>query len=219
MFTGIVEATGRVISRSEWGDDASEALVISAPFAQELALGDSVSVNGVCLTVTHIGPQQFSAVMSPTTLRLTTMGTLTRDQVVNLERSVTPESRLGGHWVLGHVDATGTLVQILTEGDTRHLTIEFDPQFSPLVLPLGSITLDGISLTIVDSGPYWLTVTIIPHTLASTALQHARIGQSINLEFDVLGKYVRHLLTPYMSSFPTQTNDRNEGGAAYEVPR
>lgn len=198
MFTGLVQAVGRLRDLIDLDDGASRKIVVEAPFAPELTVGESVSCNGVCLTVTDRGKDNFQAVLSPTTLRLTTFAHLRPGVLMNLERSVTPSTRLGGHWVLGHVDGIGTINRIDEEGEARHLTVAFAPQFAPLVLPLGSITIDGISLTVVDCGTDWLTVTLIPHTRFHTTMVDARVHQSVNLEFDVLGKYVRQLLTPYV---------------------
>ncbi|MDA8195274.1 MAG: riboflavin synthase [Thermaerobacter sp.] len=213
MFTGIIESTGVMQSRTPLGDGVSETLLIAAPFCEQLVSGESVSVNGVCLTVTGIGSRQFEAVVSPTTLRLTTLGGIETGRSVNLERSVTPATRLGGHWVLGHVDGTGRIAQIEPEGEVRHVTISFDRGFAPYVLPLGSITVDGISLTVVATEPGWLTVTIIPHTLAHTTLGEAIAGQAVNLEFDVLGKYVQHLLAPYATP-----NHLHQEGVSHHGP-
>lgn len=187
-----------IISRVD-ADGVGRWMEIEAPFTQELTLGESVSINGTCLTVVKRTETSFSVQVSPTTLALTTLGSLEPGQVLNLERSVTPTTRLGGHWVLGHVDTPGEIAALDSEGDSHHVTIVYPVEFQHWVLPQGSITLDGISLTIISREANRLRVTIIPHTWRhTTAYQWAR-GTRINMEFDVLGKYVEHLLAPYAS--------------------
>ncbi len=200
MFTGIVEAIGRVRANERQVGGASRRLVVDAPFATSLTLGESVSVNGTCLTVVQITDQAFHADVSPTTLEITTMGDLKPNRTVNLERSVTPATRLGGHWVLGHVDTQGTVASIEVEGDAHHIDIRYPKEYSRWVLPQGSLTLDGVSLTIVERSDHNVKVTIIPHTWEHTIIHDWAIHTRINIEFDVLGKYVEHLLAPYPTS-------------------
>lgn len=195
MFTGLIEATGTLIKEAADTDGVSKRLTVQAPFCRELTLGESVSVNGVCLTVVEITDPTFAVQVSPTTLSLTTLGTISAGTLLNLERSVTPATRLGGHWVLGHVDATGEIFSIKSEGDAHHVFIQYPSQYDELVLPLGSVTVDGVSLTVVESKKREFSVTLIPHTQSMTTLGLLETGQSVNLEFDVLGKYVKHLLT------------------------
>ncbi|MCY0879525.1 MAG: riboflavin synthase [Firmicutes bacterium] len=197
MFTGIVEAVGEVIALVPDADQVSRRLAVASPLARDLELGESVSVNGVCLTVIAQTDAEFFMQISPTTLRLTTLGGLRPGQRVNLERSVTPATRLGGHWVLGHVDTVGRIQAVTPEGEARHVEVAFPPEYGRWVLPQGSIAIDGVSLTIVKVGEGSLTVTLIPHTLAHTILSHWQSGTAVNLEFDVLGKFVEHLLAPY----------------------
>lgn len=197
MFTGIVEAIGRVRANETQAGGTSRRLVIDAPFAASLTLGESVSVNGTCLTVVQITDRAFHADVSPTTLQLTTLGDLHPTRHVNLERSVTPATRLGGHWVLGHVDTQGRVASIQVEGDVHHIDIHYPEEYSRWVLPQGSLTLDGISLTIVERSDQHIKVTIIPHTWDHTIIHDWTVNTPINMEFDVLGKYVEHLLAPY----------------------
>ncbi|MCY0881649.1 MAG: riboflavin synthase [Firmicutes bacterium] len=194
MFTGLVEALGRVESAATAADGISRELIITAPFSADLACGESVSVNGVCLTVTSASARAFHVDCTATTLSLTTLGQLQSGDPLNLERSCTPSTRLGGHWVLGHVDTTGTVERITANGSARDVWIAFDPRFDPLVAPMGSVTVDGVSLTIVDKTPGIFHVTVIPHTQKQTNLQFLRQKTAVNLEFDVLGKYILQLL-------------------------
>jgi riboflavin synthase len=195
MFTGLVETIG-TISETRWEpDEVSERLTIHATDFHDLALGESIAVNGVCLTVVDISPHTFSVQVSPTTLALTSLGSLNIGDRVNLERSVTPTTRLGGHWVLGHVDTTGKIAQISAEGEAHHVNISYNPEFSDLILPLGSVTLDGVSLTVVSAHDGEFRVTLIPHTQHTTTLGGWKSGHPVNIEFDILGKYIKHLLS------------------------
>jgi riboflavin synthase len=194
MFTGIVETIGRIMRHDPAPDGVSVKMTVSAPFSGDLAIGESVALNGICLTVIEHRAQTFDVEATVTTQSLTTLGTWSVGSPVNLERSVTPTTRLGGHWVLGHIDTTGTIVGIAESGDANQVTINYPSEFVDLVLPLGSITIDGASLTVVSCHESCFTVTLIPHTQAVTTLGEWRTGNAVNLEFDVLGKYVKHLL-------------------------
>lgn len=206
MFTGLVEAMGDVLSNDLQTDGVTRRLGIRAPFAEHLTLGESVAINGICLTVVEQDAESFYADVSPTTRKLSTVDLWQPRDMVNLERSVTPETRLGGHWVLGHVDTTGSIQKIVRAGQSRHLTIAYPERFRSGILALGSITVNGVSLTLVDCTDDVFRVTIIPHTWRMTGFQYATIGQKVNLEFDVLGKYVAHLMAPYL-------NYASEGGS------
>lgn len=199
MFTGLIEEVGIVLFSDYEPDDTNKRLEIKSSLAKEMAIGDSVAVNGVCLTVVEQNESRFAAQVSPTTLTLSNLGSLEQDQPVNLERSCTPATRLGGHWVQGHVDSTGTVRDITPDGEATHITVEFPASFRPLALPLGSITVNGVSLTIVDVIGDQIKITLIPHTWQHTTFQYVREGQRVNLEFDVVGKYVQQLLNPYLT--------------------
>lgn len=202
MFTGIIESLGRLDRSQIDNDGVGRRLQISAPWAHELALGESVAINGICLTVVKSETTQFAVQASPTTLAITTLGHLNPGQQVNLERSVTPATRLSGHWVLGHVDAKGEVARIEAEGESHNITVTYPPQFERWLVPQGSITLDGISLTVVDvsTESHQLSVTIIPHTFLETTIHGWQTGTIINLEFDALGKYVDRLIKPYQGA-------------------
>ena len=160
----------------------------------ELRLGDSVAVNGVCLTVTHQEADLFAADVSPVTLEVTSLGKLKPGRVVNLERPVRADARMGGHFVLGHVDAVGRIVTWRRDGEAHWLEVEIPPVLAPLVIPRGSVAVDGISLTIAALGQDRIALQIIPFTFAHTSLAQAEVGDPVNLEADVLGKYVIRLL-------------------------
>jgi riboflavin synthase len=190
MFTGIVEELGTVTAAG------SRLTVRCETVLSDIALGASIAVNGVCLTALDITPDSFSADLAPETLARTNLGSLAAGSPVNLERPVTPATRLSGHIVQGHVDATGELVAIdaLTDGNWW-IQVRVPPALEKYLVEKGSITLDGISLTIarIDAGPI-VNVTIIPHTYAHTTLGHAKPGARINVEVDVLAKHVEKLL-------------------------
>lgn len=188
MFTGLVEATGRV-DVLDVSQDGGRLRVRTA-LAADLQPGDSIAVNGVCLTATDLDGDGFSADVSPVTLAVTTLGTLRPGRLVNLERPVRADARMGGHFVLGHVDATGRIAELRGDGEAYRLTVEIPPALAPLVIPRGSIAVDGISLTIADIDGDRIGVQIIPFTFAHTALSQSAAGDSVNLEADVLGKYV-----------------------------
>lgn len=196
MFTGLVQAVGMLHSLD------SDHVEISCPDAsailQGLELGDSVAVDGVCLTVVKILPSGFIADVSPETLRRTTLGRQAGGiQRVNLEASLRVGSKLGGHFVTGHVDGSGTLKSAMQAGGSWELTFTTDSAtVARYILPKGSIAVNGISLTIADCNPEgtWFTVAVIPHTYAETNLCHLKPGSWVNLEGDILGKYVEKFL-------------------------
>jgi riboflavin synthase len=188
MFTGLIEATGQVESLQ--ASPAGGRLRVRTALGAELRLGDSIAVNGVCLTVVELDAVGFSADVSPATLAVTAIGGLSPVRLVNLERPVRADARMGGHFVLGHVDATGHIVELRQDGEAWRLAVAIPDAMAPFVISKGSIAIDGISLTVSAIDDACVTMQIIPFTLAHTALSQAAEGQSVNIEFDVLGKYV-----------------------------
>ena len=191
MFTGLVETTGRIESLD--AGVSGGRIRVRTPLSAELRPGDSVAVNGVCLTVTKQDAAMFSADVSPATLAVTTIGQLRAGRVVNLERPVRADARMGGHFVLGHVDATGRIATLREDGDAYWLEISIPASIVPLVIPKGSIAIDGISLTIAALDDSSIGMQIIPFTFSHTSLAQATVGDPVNLEADVLGKYVVRL--------------------------
>jgi riboflavin synthase len=191
MFTGLIENVGRVakVEPAEGGC----RLEIGTPLASGMAAGDSLSVNGVCLTVKPAVGSVHAAV-GPETLRVTTLGSLKPGHAVNLERSMRADGRFGGHFVQGHVDGTGQLVAVRTEGESRWLTIAFPADLAPLLVLKGSVAVDGISLTVADLRPSQFDVMIVPFTWQATNLSTLRAGDRVNLECDLIGKYVARML-------------------------
>ena len=188
MFTGIIEEAGRVAQVVIL--DGGVRLRLECSFGFELRVDESVSVNGVCLTVVDRGDRWFEAVAIEETLLKSSLGSLKSGSIVNLERAMRPTGRLDGHIVQGHVDTVGTVADIVTRGSSSEYAISFDPDFGDLLIPKGSITLDGISLTIASIEGESITVAIIPHTTAKTNVSSWKVGSTINIEFDMIGKYV-----------------------------
>jgi riboflavin synthase len=189
MFTGLVEALGTVTALAPAG--AGRELTVHAPqIAGELALGESVAVNGACLTVVAHDATTFRFQVGPETLDRTNLGELTAGDRVNLERSLRVSDRLGGHIVQGHIDGVGQVAERLTEGEWVKVWFRCPPELAAQMVSKGSVAVDGVSLTLVDVGPDRFSVALIPHTLAHTTLGFKGEGAAVNLETDLLGKYV-----------------------------
>ncbi len=192
MFTGLIEAVGRV--RASTDGDAGGRLVVESPLGADLSVGDSVAVNGVCLTVVDRDAASFAVDVSPQTVRVTTAGDWRVGRRLNLERPLRADGRLGGHFVLGHVDAVSQLLVSRPDGDSRWLEFALPPALAAWVISKGSIAVDGISLTIAELEADRFAVQVIPHTWAATACADLVPGDAVNLEADVLGKHVARLL-------------------------
>jgi riboflavin synthase len=188
MFTGLIEHTGRVESLDPI--EGGYRLAIETPVAGLLRDGDSIAVSGVCLTVVGRDGERFVTEIGPETARVTTLGDLRRGTLVNLERPMRPDGRMGGHFVLGHVDCKGVLTGIREDGEFWWITVAFDPGLAPYFIPKGSVAVDGISLTVAALREAEFDVQIIPFTWEHTNLQATRPGDGVNLEVDVIGKYV-----------------------------
>ena len=188
MFTGIIEEVGEVVSVKEQGE--ARHLTIAALMAPALRIDESVAVSGACQTVVAADEKSFSVVAVEETLRKTNLGSLRPGARVNLERALQPTGRLDGHFVQGHVDATGTVLGQEDDGASWLYHIGFEARFAPYLIPVGSITIDGISLTVARLEDEALTVAIIPHTYAHTTVPAWTSGKKVNLEFDMIGKYV-----------------------------
>src|SRR3954454_12409079 len=192
MFTGLVETTARV--RRVDPDAEGVRLEVETPLAAELSQGDSIAVNGVCLTAVEPQPDSFKADVMAETLRRSSLGPLTEGDSVNLELPLRAGDRLGGHMVQGHVDGTGTVANTREEGFARLVTIEAGPEIMKYVVEKGSIAVDGVSLTVAAVDGSSFTVSLIPETLERTTLGQAAPGRVVNLEVDVLAKYVEKLV-------------------------
>ena len=188
MFTGLVEAVGEVVDREARSGGAR--LTIQSSLSAALGLGDSVAVNGVCLTATSIESDVFGADVGPETLRVTTLGRLVKGTHVNLERPLRADGRFGGHFVQGHVDGIGHIVDFRAEADFHWLTVSFPPDLAPYIVPKGSIAIDGISLTVARLGADHVDIMIVPFTIEHTNLKACRKHDAVNIECDMVGKYV-----------------------------
>ena len=188
MFTGLVEAVGEVIEVKPTSGGAR--IRIRTSLAPELTPGDSLAVNGVCLTVIAAAEGNVHADVGPETLRVTALGGLERGSFVNLERPLRADSRFGGHFVQGHVDATGYIEELRADAEFYWLTISFPEHLRPYIIPKGSIAIDGISLTVAGLGEDRFDIMIIPFTKAHTNLRHAQVRDRVNIECDMVGKYV-----------------------------
>ncbi|APQ76418.1 riboflavin synthase [Clostridium botulinum] len=189
LFTGIVEEVGRILKIEE-GKDFLHITIEGSKVLNPLNLGESVAVNGVCLTVTSFNSNSFTADVMTETLNKSSLGTLSKGSLVNLERAVTLNKPLGGHIVSGHIDGTGEIINMKKEGIATLLEIKSKENLLKYMIPKGSVALDGVSLTLVDIKEKSFTVSLIPHTKEETILVNKNIGDIINIECDVLGKYI-----------------------------
>ena len=193
MFTGLVEEVGTiekiVTKRGGLSITIAANLILS-----DLKIGDSVNLNGVCQTVVEINNNKFTVDTIGETLTKTTLGQLRARDRVNLERSLTPATRMGGHFVLGHTDTTGNIISVNATEEEITLTIGYPEKFSVYLANVGSIAIDGISLTVAEHTHCTFKVALIPHTWRETNLQYKKAGDQVNLEFDILGKYVFNIL-------------------------
>jgi len=188
MFTGLVEAIGEITEVKP--TPGGFRLELSTSLAPELANGDSIAVNGVCLTVVAVDPQGVRLDVSPETARVTTLGTMRRGSTVNLERPLRADARLGGHFVQGHVDGMGTVDDVRQDGYSYWLTIVFAAALGPYIVRKGSIAVNGVSLTVAGVDDRRFDVQIIPYTWTHTNFHALKAGDTVNLECDILGKYV-----------------------------
>ncbi len=192
MFTGLVESTGRIVSIQTLGNQARYEVAI--PFTSELSLGDSVAHNGCCLTVAELTEQTAYFDILCQTLTVTSLGDLALDSVVNLERALKASDRLGGHFVQGHVDATGEIIELSKHGQDHKLVVQLPDDVASYCIQKGSIAIDGISLTIADLAKNCATFWITPHTFQHTNLHSKKLHERVNLEVDLLAKYTERLL-------------------------
>ena len=194
MFTGIIEGVGTLISADMRGGDARLDIEVgSLPF-NDVQLGESIAVNGVCLTVVAFTATRFEADASNETLSLTTLGRLAPGSVVNLERAMRPTDRLGGHLVSGHVDGVGTVLDIQHDARAQRWRFAVPPALSRYIAKKGSICVDGVSLTVNEVDDEGFEVALIPHTVAHTAFAQTSVGSAVNLEIDLVARYVERLL-------------------------
>lgn len=195
MFTGLVEEIGEVAAVAG-KDDGYRIDIAARTVLGGVAVGDSIAVNGVCLTVTAFDERRFAVGLAPETLSRTNLGALKVGDPVNLERALLPTTRLGGHYVQGHVDATGTIRSFRPDRDALWLTVETPRALMRYIVPKGFIAIDGASLTVVHVGPDWFDVTLIAYSQEKLILPRKKPGDRVNLEVDILAKYAERLLKP-----------------------
>jgi len=189
VFTGIVEEVGVVAKISDNGMTVRASKVL-----EDVKLGDSIAVNGTCLTAVSFTKSEFSVDLSPETMRRTSLGQLSEGSSVNLERALLASDRMGGHIVQGHVDGTGRIMSSKTEGDSIIFRVRIPKRLNPYIVEKGFVAVDGISLTVVKRGASSFTLAVIPYTLKNTNLASLSVGDRVNLEADILAKYVESLL-------------------------
>ena len=198
MFTGIVEGTGTVAALAVADDGSGARLEVEAAWlAADLRPGESVAVNGCCLTVAEATAARFAADLVAETLRRTALAGLAAGARINLERPLALGGRLGGHLVQGHVDGVARVLDRVPVGDGEEVRIELPPDLERYVVEKGSVAVDGVSLTVAGVGPGWFTVALVPHTLEVTTLGRRRPGDPVQLEVDVVAKYVERLVQPW----------------------
>jgi riboflavin synthase len=195
VFTGLIQDVGTVDSFTQGADGAR--LRIATALAPQIGLGDSVAVNGVCLTATGIGEDAFETEAMNQTLTVTALGAIGAESAVNLELAMQASDRLGGHIVQGHVDGVGTVAAIEADGFARRVRVQLAPELLRYAVDKGSITLSGVSLTIAKLGDSWLEVSLIPETLERTNLGRTQPGDKVNVECDIVAKYVERLVAPF----------------------
>lgn len=203
MFTGLIEEQGRVLTPPRNG----KLSLAASKVTEGLALGDSIAVNGVCLTVSAFSGQRFTADVMPETLHRSNLGELRIGSLVNLERALPATGRFGGHFVSGHTDGVGSLLSVRPEGNALIFSIRAAPELLRGIVEKGSVAIDGISLTVVEVTETLFSVSVIPHTAAVTTLAGKRPGDRLNLETDMIGKYVLRALS---LAQPSNNNSVNE---------
>jgi riboflavin synthase len=193
MFTGLIEEVGKINKIQSFGGGI-RITVSAKSVLMNMQVGDSVNINGTCQTVVSFDKNSFEVEAVEETLKKTSLGKLKINEPVNLESSLTLNKKLGGHFVLGHVDTTGTIIKIKKLDLSNLITVKYPKEFSQFIINVGPVSVDGVSLTIANSDETSFTVSIIPHTWQSTNFTSKKIGDPVNLEFDILGKYVARLL-------------------------
>lgn len=193
MFTGIIQELG-VVQLLNRRDNNYQLTVAAPPLIKELGVGDSIAVNGVCLTVVSFSDTTFTSDISPETARCSNLGFLKKGNRVNLETALTLSQKLGGHLITGHIDGIGALSSIFKQQDSYVITVKHDVQLNKYIAVKGSVAVDGVSLTIAQAEEDFFRVAIIPHTFAATIFQYKKVGDSVNVECDIISKYLERLL-------------------------
>jgi riboflavin synthase len=211
VFTGLIKDIGTIVGVQTQGDGRRLKIRATAAEFSDIKVDESISNSGVCLTVTKQNGMEFDIDAVAETLKKTTVGTWTVGSKVNLERAVRPVDRLGGHYVQGHIDCVGEILSVAQKSNSWMIRVRFDKEFMPFIVPVGSIAIDGISLTVAATEAAEFTVAIIPYTYEHTTLNGRKAGDKVNLEFDILGKYIAKqlsFLTPALFPEPPLTEAR-----------
>jgi riboflavin synthase len=193
MFTGLIEETGTLIQKLKTGE-GYQLTFSCMKVVEDIEIGSSISVNGTCLTVIRKDANTFSVDAIEETLKKTNLGFLKNDDKVNLERPLKTDSRVGGHFVLGHIDTTGQIIDIKELSNSHFIRISFPKQFKVYLIYVGSVAVDGVSMTVAELGEDYFSIGVIPHTWVETIFSQKKTGDTVNLEFDVLGKYVERIM-------------------------
>jgi len=194
VFTGLVEELAEIKQIEYLSDNAIQLTIAAKKIMTDIQIGDSIAVNGICLTVTNFTNNTFAVDIMPETLKVTSLRDLTLGSHVNVERSLRADSRMGGHFVTGHVDCTGTITRVESVENAVYFDVKFPKEFSHYVIDKGSIAIDGISLTVFAITEDTVTLSIIPHTLAVTVLGEKSVGDIVNIEFDMFAKMIEKQL-------------------------
>jgi len=194
VFTGIVEEMGTIKKINKISEQSIKLTIEAADILVDMKLGDSIAVNGICLTVTNFNQDAFQVDVMPETIKSTSLNTLTMGSKVNLERSMSANGRFGGHFVSGHVDGIGKIITKQKQGNAIYYTIEINDEFSKFLLKKGSIAVDGVSLTVFEHSANTFTISLIPHTTSQTVLGLKGQGDIVNIECDMLAKYVNQIV-------------------------
>lgn len=207
MFTGLIEELGSVLSLER--REPHRLCILAQETSKGMRLGSSIAINGACLTVTHLSDSSFTVDLSPETLSVTHLGQLRVGEKVNLERPLRLGDRLGGHWVSGHVDGVGVIRERRSSGDFFLFSFSYPPTIADFLAPKGSIAIDGISLTVVEVREDFFTVQVIPFTYHQTTLGEKRVGDPVNIEADLVAKYLKRLISPYQRAKEGSRIDMN----------
>jgi riboflavin synthase len=206
MFTGIIQTIGEVDLVTTKNGDAELQIAAPGLGLEQVAIGDSIAVNGCCLTVTRLLDTAFIADVSHETLSVTTLGNWTVGTLVNLEKALTAGQPLGGHYVTGHVDGVGTVTELATDARSTRMQIEVPELLARYIARKGSVTVDGVSLTVNEVGPTTFAVNLIPHTLDVTVLNRYAVGTRVNLEVDIIARYLERLVTSTNTGLASSEN-------------
>lgn len=212
MFTGIIEEIGRVKNIKQ-SAQAVELTIHANKIMKDMHNGDSISVNGVCLTVTSFSNDEFHLDVMPETIKSTSLRELKNGSTVNLERAMSPQGRFGGHFVSGHVDGVGTVKNIKDVGNARYYEIKADAEIIKYTILKGSVAIDGTSLTVFEVSDSTFTISLIPHTRAETILSEKGVGDLVNIECDMLGKYIEH----FVHSRFSDSQEENKTSITYDL--